>query len=214
MAKSQPPPLQENLSEASSRKVNFGGHVYELYPKANYTIRGLVVSQHRSDSLGDLAHSRTGDLLNSRDLCIIWGSVLESGLYKKLEFSSGDWTCYVQATDADSYNKFRGDELSNNHLLAETRTVRKILDSIENGDEIEIQGQLVDYSFDQIPFRKTSLIRTDTGNGACETLAVQSVDIIKSHNQVFIWLERIGKLALAISLIAIVIKMFLAIGFR
>ena len=40
-----------------------------------------------------------------------------------------------------------------------------------------LQGKLVNYSHDGLPARKSSLVRSDTGNGACEILYVTGFEV-------------------------------------
>ncbi len=55
---------------------------------------------------------------------------------------------------------------------------------VEAGDHIRLNGMLVEYSNPGNGFRRgTSVTRTDTGNGACETLYVNRLEVIKKANQ-------------------------------
>ncbi len=204
-------PRQELLpANAQPEYLRFGGKVYTLYPRARYELEGLIVSQHRSESVWDSMHERTGDYLNSRDFCIIWGRLLSEGLYEDMSFRSGDWTCYAQAP-ASIAGRVDYRELANNHVLAKDDAIRAALDGIEKGDEVRIVGRLVDYDIDGIPMRKTSLVRDDTENGACETLFVESVSVIASHGK---WWKRVrlfGRGLFLLSLTAIVVIMGLTI---
>lgn len=184
-------PKQTSL-EQPPIDFSYEGKSYRLYPRARYELEGLIVSQHRSDSPLDLMHSRTGDYLNSRDFCTVWGETLKSGLYRKLKFWSGDWTCYFQATNYEDNKRMRLNEVANNHVLARDPKVRSQLEHLEKGDEVRIKGLLVDYDVDGQPFRKTSLSRDDTENGACETILVESVEVLASHNRTFIIAGMLG----------------------
>jgi hypothetical protein len=184
--------LGENDPQAALIYLKFENQLYTLYPKATYSIEGLIVSQHRSDSAFDLAHSRSGDTLNSRDLCTIWGRTLTAGVYQDVDFWSGDWTCYFKIASQDIAASFKLDEVSNTHVLAKDQAVRAKIDELEIGDEYRMTGRLVDYEQAFGGRRNSSLVRTDTGNGACEIMYVESVEILRSHNRHFATAKVIG----------------------
>ena len=47
------------------------------------------------------------------------------------------------------------------------------------GDQVHFRGYLAEYSHGGGFKRGTSIVRTDTGNGACETVFVEDVEILK-----------------------------------
>ena len=57
--------------------------------------------------------------------------------------------------------------------------------SVRVGDQIRFRGYLAEYEHNHNgqPFhRGTSIVRTDTGNSACETVYVQDVEITRRGN--------------------------------
>lgn len=211
-------PIAPGSIEAREFPLTFNKKLYTVYPKARYRIEGLIVSQHRSDSLFDLAHSRSGDFLNSRDVCTVWGTMLAAGIYRDVSFWSGDWTCNYQYSNFETAAVFRADEVSNTHLLATDAAVRQQLASLETGDEYRMSGRLVDYEIynggRNGGRRNSSIVRNDTGNGACEVLLVDSVEILKSHNKLFHTMSVTGYWMSLISIFAILLLMLRAIFFR
>lgn len=69
------------------------------------------------------------------------------------------------------------DNSANCHLIPASKNLLKVLAKIRKGDLIRIEGYLVDISFEhKRPYVwKTSLVRTDEGAGACETIYVESI---------------------------------------
>lgn len=202
------PPKQTMLPASTPPEVlrfNEKGSVktYTIYPRAKYAIEGLIVSQHRSESFWDSMHEQTGDYFNSRDFCIIWGKLLSERLYEEMSFRNGDWTCYAQAPPSIA-GRVDYRELANNHVLAKDGAIRAALDAIEKGDEVRITGRLVDYDIDGRPIRKTSLVRDDTENGACETLYVESVIVIAAHGKWWKRLRILGRGLLQLSIATII----------
>jgi len=80
------------------------------------------------------------------------------------------------------------EELSNNHLISDDDFIRSRVKDVHVGDQIRVRGYLASYSSEK--GGKTSTTRTDTGNGACETLYVQHFDIIRpatSYWRISMW---------------------------
>ncbi len=194
--------LEESDPLAAPIYLKFEKQLYTLYPRAQYSIEGLIVSQHRSDSLFDLAHARSGDTLNSRDICTVWGRNLTAGVYRDVDFWSGDWTCYFQWTSPEVGASFKFDEISNTHVLAKDPVIRAKIDELEIGDEYKMSGRLVDYEQAFGGRRNSSLNRTDTGNGACEVMYVESIEVLRSHNELFKKLKLFGFWTALLALVA------------
>jgi hypothetical protein len=72
--------------------------------------------------------------------------------------------------------------LANNHLLADRPSIVARLRSVRIGDQVRIRGALAEYSHNHgFAFtRGTSVTRDDTGNGACETIYVQEVEVLRA----------------------------------
>lgn len=174
-------PLQRAVREPAF-DTTIGGITYTVKPLHRYEISGLVVSRH--DALGwrDYIHRDWHDKLNVADICVVWGSNAQSGAYLPLRFWNGQFTCNWEAPTADSYSDFDPTAISNNHLLAaNAHTVRRIR-AARVGDQIRITGVLAEYSHNHgFAFRRgTSTTRSDSGNGACETIYVEDFRILKT----------------------------------
>ncbi len=199
----QTEPEQHDRSDLSPFEREAGEHAYSIQPKAEYKIRGLIVATHDSSSLLDLAHQQSGDFFNSHDLCVIWGENASSPYLSKVKFSHGDWTCYFETKSSEAWKAFRKDQLSNNHILPATDEVLSVIRSAQIGDQIELSGQLVDYSMDGNPERRTSLIRTDVENGACEIIYVTSAQFLKRAPAVWRWLRTAALISVMANLVVI-----------
>jgi hypothetical protein len=180
----EPVQTQEKLPAAftvSKNKVT-----YLVTPLFNYELYGLVVSQHRSDSLLDISHRRWNDYLNIKDLCVVWGKNIRSGVYRQMEFWNRDFTCMCGFPDEKTAALFSPSHLSNNHILcADKETSRRIL-RVRPGDQVFFKGYLVTYSQPANQFfRGTSTVRDDTGDGACETVYVTDFKILYRANPVW-----------------------------
>ena len=159
---------------------------YTIEPVNTYELQGVVVSYHDADSFTDIWHHRKWkDFLNVRDLCVIWGKNVATGVYQAMDFDNDSWTCWAYWPDAATGARFSMNQLSNNHLLTEDREIKQRLMSAETGDHIRLRGLLASYANTANNFhRGTSTTRTDTGNGACETIYLQDFEIVsKAHNR-------------------------------
>jgi len=177
-------PIQTPTSEpAFTLQVN--EQEYVVSPKFSYELDGVVVSYHDADDLTDIwHHKRWKDFINLRDLCVIWGGNVESGVYKRMTFNNDNWTCWASWPDAATGALFKMNALSNNHLLTDDDAVKTALMSAEPGDHIRLKGVLASYSNKASGFQRgTSVIRDDTGNGACETIYLDEFKIIKKANR-------------------------------
>jgi hypothetical protein len=194
-------PLQQSIAPAPF-KVERGAVTYTVEPSHSYDIYGLVVSKYNTDTWWGWAHKAWNDHLNVTDLCMVWGTNTKSELYNALSFSSGQWTCNVQTSSDATWQAFDTSKLSNNHLLTDDPGLAKKLKSIRIGDQVHLKGHLASYRhFAGNGFaRGTSTVRTDTGNGACETIFVSDVDILRPAPGLWrnlTWLAGLGMLSIA-----------------
>lgn len=188
-------PVQSEIDAAPFDVERFGQR-YRIAPRYEYSLSGLIVSQHDSSSWLDISHAKWGDFLNTKDVCVIWGENLSDRLYTKLSFSSGNWTCYVKSGDLSSWQAFRADQLSNNHILPANAEIADKLAALEVGDEILIKGKLVDYQIGDSPPRRSSTVRSDTGNGACEIVWAEELSVLGNHNRFWTRLRALAQAAL------------------
>lgn len=203
-------PVQLRTSDRPFRTV-VNDQQYEITPLFDYTLDGVVVSYHNADSLGGIwHHDRWKDFVNVRDLCVIWGQNVDNGVYQSMDFKNDSWTCWAYWPDRATGDRFSMTQLSNNHLLTDDDRLRSALMSVEPGDHVRLRGVLASYSNPSNNFhRRSSTTRTDTGNGACETIYLRDVEIVRKANQsmrrlftVSGWLSVIGLIGLVVTFIA------------
>ncbi len=157
---------------------HYEGSTYTIVPLYDYEIHGLVVSHNNISSVMDSYH--TSQSVDFRDLCVIWGDNFDNNIHNKISFWSEPWTCNYQSPSSEVGSQFRSDHLSNNHLLSDNRYLRDKILRAKVGDQIRLSGKLVNYypkRFKDLS-RNTSVVRTDTGNGACEVVFVENFDIL------------------------------------
>jgi len=204
-------PQQSPVSEPEfTTEVN--GQQYTIQPKFSYELDGVIVSYHDADAFGDIwHHKRWKDFLNLRDLCVIWGKNVETGVYQNMKFSNDSWTCWASWPDSATGALFAMNALSNNHLLSDNDQVKTALMKAEPGDHIRLKGILAEYANKSNGFQRgTSTTRDDTGNGACETIYLDEFEIINKANRKSRHLYSLAKWLAIISGIGFIIMFLLA----
>jgi hypothetical protein len=200
-------PVQESSELPPPFEVIRKGATYTVTPLFHYDLYGMVVSYHSSDSFTDLAHKRWKDYLNVKDLCVIWGKNIDSGVYRKMKFSSRDFTCFYTYPDEETFRLFCESCLSNNHLLSDDPALIRSIMRVNRGDQIHLRGYLATYDQKQTGFhRGTSTNRDDRGNGACETVYVTDFSVLKRANPGW---RALFKLSLLASVAGIILLFFL-----
>ena len=172
---------QEPRQTRTSRRpfdVSWDGESYRVNPQYDYDITGMIVSFRHHDNNSRM-HRLADDHLNMLDVCVVWGNNTKTAQLDKLDFWNGIFTCNVQTRDQQAWESFDMNQLSNNHLISNDEFVRDRVRDIKVGDQIRVQGMLASY---ESPggLRGTSVTRTDTGDGACETIYVERFEIIES----------------------------------
>jgi len=200
--------LEEPRQSKVSRKpieMSVNGVDYRVQPRYSYELSGLVVSMHHSDTWWDYAHREWNDHINLMDLCVVWGRNVSSGAYRDFSFSNDQWTCSLQAKSMEAHKAFDYAGASNNHMVTDDAGVARDLRRLHVGDQIRVRGYLVDYTTfkggQPAGTRVSSEVRTDTGNGACEVLYVEAVELLGSANRGW---RLAYKAALALLLLSII----------
>lgn len=205
-------PVQTTATRPHKIEFSSDSNDYVATPLYDYKISGIVVSKH---DYGAGAGSLSKPI--RYDLCMVWGRNVTDKTYLSpdISFSQDDRFCnynYSKPVDFDIR------QISNNHLVTTNEDILKVIETIENGDEVVITGMLVDLFASpratDVSTRSwsSSTNRDDTGAGACEVIYVESIEILasahafdKNLNQYSIW----GILAVlaifAIEIIAVVV---------
>jgi len=145
-----------------------GGRTFHIAPRATYDISAKVVARE---------HFLAGSgALIPWDLALVWGPLVDEPYRSKLSFFqyariiTASWR--VGSFDRDLINA----HMANNHLIPATPGVLRAIAHIRTGDIVRLEGDLVDATAPGFEWR-TSLTRTDTGLGACETIWVKAVTV-------------------------------------
>lgn len=169
-------PLQTPVKEPEG-ELTYRGATYVFQPVASYVIQGVVVTHNNIAGIGNVYQNSSN--VDIKDLCLVWGENITEDRFRQVEFWSEPWSCHYRFSHGPG---LRNDQLSNNHLLSEREEVREVIRSIHIGDQVRLVGRLINYYMAGYPeyVRKSSLVRTDEGNGACEVLLVDSAEVLKA----------------------------------
>jgi hypothetical protein len=175
-------PEQVAVADTKSFDAEFGEIRYSFTPHARYDLYGLVVSLHHSGSFIDISHKN--DPAQTMDICVVWGENIVNNAYRMVTYNHGDFTCFW-SWDAEP-PPFNNHLIANNHLIPTTPELAKLLSRVHVGDQIRLGGTLADYIItnaggQELGSRNSSLVRTDTGNGACEIILLTDAEIIAKH---------------------------------
>ena len=152
-------PVQET-SASDKWTSQIKGVDYHVEAVADYQISGLIVSKLNTDAWF-AKHEDWNEFFNVMDVCMVWGSNARAGAYEKMSFKSGQWTCWVHTNDANAAKPEYFQAISNTHIVTDDAVLAKRLRQLRIGDEVTLHGRLVNYSHDGLPYRKSSLLRTN-----------------------------------------------------
>jgi hypothetical protein len=139
--------------------------------RADYqvTARILAEERYRFDSLSDLI---------PEDLALGWGAMSDNRFLKRMDVSQSN-RFYFWRAPADT--PIPVDQIvshnANTHVIPQNPLVARELSRLRPGEVVTLSGELVDGVRDDGRWIKTSLVRTDSGAGACEVLLVNDVAI-------------------------------------
>ncbi len=177
---------KQSLTKKPAFTTTYNNDAFEIMPKYDYELFGLVVSYRLHDSeSGQMIHALNKDHINVADYCVVWGQSANADILREFNFSNGQFTCQFSTKNAQAWQAFNKQQISNNHLLAIDDSIRKQIDDIKIGDQIHIKGWLSHYKNPAGYERGTSITRTDSGDGACETILVNEINIMAHLNNVW-----------------------------
>ena len=142
---------------------------WSLTVRAEYLITARVLSRerYRFDRLSDLI---------PEDLALGWGPMSDNRVLRKIDISQSNRFYYWHAPADSPIGK---DSIiihsANTHVIPQNSLIARQLSRLRPGQVVTLSGELVDAVRDDGAWIKTSLVRNDTGPGACEVLLVDEV---------------------------------------
>ncbi len=208
-------PIQSEVEDAHTINFTRDGYEYSLTPLYDYEISGLVVSKmdYRVFSIDKY------DSVFPGDLCMIWGPNVASRVYRNpaIKFSQDCRWCWVQWYGDVGFSMR---ELSNNHLLINSKALEAKFNSLVRGDQVKIKGKLVNVEA-QMPGKPQTHItwhsstnREDTGGGACEVIYVEDIRMLRKANELSDFLYNISRWGLGAWLAVNIFMFFKSVQLR
>ncbi|MGX5175526.1 hypothetical protein ACUR5C_16005 [Aliikangiella sp. IMCC44653] len=200
------PPKQTSI-ELDPITASIDGAQYQVQPLYDYEIYGMLVSYRHHNSQYGL-HQQWGDKLNIADLCIVWSETATNPFLNQINFWNGQFTCNVDTASDKAWKHFKMEQLSNNHIITNNAQIRDQIRDLNIGDQIRITGWLSSYQGENGNQRGTSTTRTDTGDGACETIWVNDIEVLVKYVSKAAKLMYLSALIFVVSLIYYFISPF------
>ncbi|MEY2491017.1 MAG: hypothetical protein QOC70_2959 [Verrucomicrobiota bacterium] len=140
---------------------------YHLKPLARFSLDGRIL--HRKV----YGYDRESKLVPV-DLAVGWGPMSDQAILDRLTISQSMrfyWYEYqlpppIPLEQIISHS-------TNLHVIPATPAIASFCKSVRQGDLVHLEGELVEATGPEIGTWRSSLSRTDTGNGACELMLVE-----------------------------------------
>ena len=168
-------PIQKRISAPQTFSLEHGGGDWLVTPKADYDIEALVMRNEHYviDEWAWMA---------PYDLVLAWGHTAEEEYVNQISYTQSNRFYYYRYQKSDIINgRYVIDHTANTHIIPANPEIKDIMDKVKKGDTVHLKGQLVyiDVKYDNGRSRwwRTSLTRTDTGDGACEVFYVTDATI-------------------------------------
>jgi hypothetical protein len=161
-------PRQTDVPAGNQRRVGR----WTLRVRADYQITARVLGRERYhfDALSELV---------PEDLALGWGPMSDNRILRAIDISQSNRFYYWRA---DAREPLARNSIithsANTHVIPGNSTVAKQLARLRTGEVVALSGELVDGVRDDGMWIKTSMVRDDTGAGACEVLWVSDVAVL------------------------------------
>jgi len=167
-------PVQTACENVPAWTFTRGGFHITVTPKAEYTLKGIVLS--RKNYSGD-----RNAILSPCDVAMAWGRLADEDLLDRISWDqSGRWYWWRCPDGFPFDNSFIARYSANTHILPATPNVRRAVLRLKAGDRAALSGHLVFVDATDGTSQwwwHSSLSREDTGEGSCEVLFLKSLEV-------------------------------------
>jgi len=163
-------PVQNGLD--GSQVINILGDegYVSLSLLASYDIEAVVKSTNR---MRDYSAQ-----VSRYDFALAWGDLNREDIDDTISYAQGmRFYTYRWSAETTVSPAYIGSHSANVHIIHSDKNTLKKVRGIRKNDHIRLQGYLVQVNFPYGPWR-SSLTRTDSGNGACEIMYVTDVQVL------------------------------------
>jgi hypothetical protein len=160
-------PVQQALSGSAPRLDKAG---YEIRPLASFEVeaRVLGVERYRFDRGADLSPV---------DLALGWGRMSDTAVLERISISQSQRFYYWRTPEFPIPRREIETSSANMHMIPAGATIARQLDEVRRGQIVRISGYLVEARGADGWLWKSSLTREDTGNGSCELVWVERLEV-------------------------------------
>lgn len=167
------------VSEPPQQQVIERGHVWT---KNGYTITALAKFTVSARVLHRKLYSSGRETdLSPIDLALGWGRMSDQQILDEITITQRNRWYFWRAATLPIPRQEIVSSSSNMHMIPARTGVEDSLKSIREGDLIHVSGYLVAASAADGWKWRSSLSRTDTGNGSCEIIWVEKINVSASY---------------------------------
>lgn len=159
----------EPLQEATEREA-FSFKDYRIYPLAEYHIRARVLGKEKYN------FGREAEL-SPYDLALGWGRMSDEDVLVSIKIKQSGRFYYWSTKRFPIPKKEIEMSSANTHIIPADEFIEKELKKVRQGHIVEIRGYLVRVQAKDGWRWISSLSRKDTGNGACEVLYAEELEM-------------------------------------
>lgn len=160
------PPVQQAVQQARVWVKNG----YRIIPLARFSLYALVLHKRR------YRFDRESEI-SPIDLALGWGPMADQQVLDHIDISQANRWYYWHADSLPIPRKQIIASSANMHMIPANDAVRMQLADVKRGDLIALSGYLVQVQAGANWTWRSSLTRTDTGEGACELVWVENLAI-------------------------------------
>ena len=161
-------PIQENIDSVHC----FCYKGYRIIPLAGFEIKAKVLSKH------DYRVGRESSL-SSTDLALGWGRMSDDEVLSHLEISQSHRWYHWHTEDFPIPRWEIETHSANMHMIPKNTVIATKLKKVHKGDLVSLKGKLVNVNALDGWHWMSSLSRDDTGEGACEVIFVEAIEVEK-----------------------------------
>ena len=160
-------PIQSVIEDPSPFNIND----YKITPLAKFDIEAKVLAKKKY-SLDP------GAAVSPIDLALGWKSMSDEEVLKDIEITQSNRWYFWQTKNMSISKKEVIAQSANMHIIPANDYIEDLLKSVKKGQIVFISGSLVRVDAKEKSWHwKSSLTRNDTGDGSCELIYADYVDI-------------------------------------
>ncbi len=165
-------PSYGNREPGPSGDYQFAGYQINSLAPFKITGRVLATETYRFDREAELA---------PLDVALGWGAMADPARIGQLQISQRNRWYYWKTAQLPLPRRELESSMANIHIVPANQAIESQVLALEPGTLVELQGELIEAVGDDGWRWRSSLTRTDTGDGSCELLLLRSLRILEHH---------------------------------